>query len=389
MPAFSSTSREQQNLLIVASGIGIVAALVDFYFGLPRAVSLLVYIALFTGVLAALLWFRDTAAPLPDTVEPPREPAPAEYRIDRDALESREVRAARRENLLHLADVFEKNLGEVLAFVSATSAQTRTSSGALTEAAKAASSLADVAAQISDGSFQTLRGVVASSNQLSEQAGETRRQVAHSADIAFKAVAEAQETKNAMQSLADTAASIFKVLDTIGKIARQTNLLALNATIEAARAGEAGKGFAVVASEVKSLANQNAKATEEVTQQITRIQSATNGASQSIERVSATIEEMSRIATNVTEAVRLQDDATRQIADDTEGAANRAREAVSIVAGVKNAAANTRSVAESLLENSAELSRRAEIFRHEAAEISSAVRKDAEDRVQRRATRGF
>ena len=98
---------------------------------------------------------------------------------------------------------------------------------------------------------------------------------------------------------------------------------------------------------------------------------------------------MSRIAENVTEAVQLQEDARRQIADDTEGAATRAHEAVNIVAGVKSAAANTRSVAESLLENSAELSHRAEIFRHDAAEISSAVRKDAEDRVQRRATRGF
>ena len=388
MPAFCKTSREQ-NLLIVASSVGIVAALVDFYFGLPQAVSLLVYLALFTGVLSGLIWFRTPVARLADTVEPRTEPAPAGNRIDRDALESREIRAARRENLLHLADAFEQNLGEVLDFVSATAEQTRTSSGALTEAAKAASSLADVAAQISDGSFQTLRGVVASSNQLSEQAGQTLRQVAHSADIAFKAVAEAQETKNAMRSLADTAASISKVLDTIGKIARQTNLLALNATIEAARAGAAGKGFAVVASEVKSLANQTAKATQEVTLQITRIQSATDGASQSIERVSGTIEEMSRIAANVTETVRLQNDATRQIADDTEGAANRARDTVSIVAGVKNAAANTRSVAESLLENSAELSHRAEIFRHDAAEISSAVRKDAEDRVQRRATRGF
>jgi methyl-accepting chemotaxis protein len=241
---------------------------------------------------------------------------------------------------------------------------------------------------LSDRSFETLRGVASSSIELSSQAAETRRQVSHSTEIALKAVAEAEETKAEMRRLAHTAATISKVLDTIGAIARQTNLLALNATIEAARAGTAGKGFAVVASEVKVLATQTAKATEDVAQQIALIHSATEGASGSIGRVSKTIEEINRIAETVAEAVRAQDDATQQIASEAEGAASCAKEAVSKVTGVMTAATQTRSVAESLIAGSAELASRAERFRQQAAAIADAVRRDAEDRIRRRSERG-
>jgi methyl-accepting chemotaxis protein len=117
-----------------------------------------------------------------------------------------------------------------------------------------------------------------------------------------------------VSSLAGAVERIGEVVDLINDIANQTNLLALNATIEAARAGEAGKGFAVVASEVKNLANQTAKATEEISQQINDVQGATKGAVEAIESVSRTIQEVSEVATIVASAVEEQRAATSEIA---------------------------------------------------------------------------
>ena len=348
-------------------------------------ISLILFAAVF--VLAVRLRQIDRRAPA-DLVPPPVEVD--EARAERVShSESREVRATRRENLLHLADAFEKNLNDVVAFVSATSMGTQKSSDELIEAAREASSLAATASQISEDSVRTLREVVTSAAELSEQGALTSQQVSHSTEIAVKAVAEAKDTQAAMKDLAEAAASISKIVFLIGAIARQTNLLALNATIEAARAGEAGKGFAVVASEVKSLATQTSKATEEIAQQIARIQQATDGAGEFIERVSHTISEMSSIAVNVATSVRVQEGATGKIGTDAEDAAGRAKEAASNVAGVMSAAAKTHLVAETLLQNAQELSARAEVFRRAAAEIANEVRKDAEDRARRRAERGY
>jgi methyl-accepting chemotaxis protein len=375
-------------LFVGATVLAAAAAFIDRWIaGFPDWL----FVVVFGGLSAAsvALAIRLAGAPWQHVpqAEPPREPAPVKDDGRNDSSADRAARAARRENLLELADAFEKNLTSVLDFVSSTSAHTQKSASTLTAAAKEASSLAAAAVQISGESFQTLHEVVGASGQLSVQARETSREVTRSVGIATKAVAEADETNHAMRGLADTAASIGKVVELIGAIARQTNLLALNATIEAARAGAAGKGFAVVATEVKSLAAQTSKAAEEISAQIKGIQTATGGAAESIERVSLTIEEISAIATKVATAVRDQDGAIQRIAGKVESAANRAQDAARNVTGVLDAAANTGKVAETLLTSSAELAARADTFREEAAAIATAVRNDAEDRARRRAGR--
>src|SRR5439155_11456173 len=152
------------------------------------------------------------------------------------------------------------------------------------------------------------------------------RQVTASAQIAGKAVSEAERTHQTVRSLADTAQKIGDVVKLINDIAGQTNLLALNATIEAARAGEAGKGFAVVASEVKSLATQTAKATEEIGSQIASIRAATGGAVQAIGGIAETIRRMNEIAGAVAVAVEQQTAATSEIARDIQRAASGTHE---------------------------------------------------------------
>src|SRR5262249_8799086 len=149
---------------------------------------------------------------------------------------------------------------------------------------------------------------------LSSSVAEITRQVAQSAKIAGQAVTDAKRTDETVQMLAAGAQKIGEVVTLIQQIANQTNLLALNATIEAARPGEAGKGFAVVASEVKSLANQTAKATEEISAQVEQIRGATDQAVAAIRGIGGVIDEINQIAAAISAAVEQQGATTQEIA---------------------------------------------------------------------------
>jgi methyl-accepting chemotaxis protein len=209
---------------------------------------------------------------------------------------------------------------------------------------------------------------------LSSSIAEIGRQVVSSAEIARKAVDEAGATDATMQGLAENAGRISVVVDLIQTIASQTNLLALNATIEAARAGDAGRGFAVVASEVKSLANQTAKATDEIRSQIANMQQVTTSAVGAIRSITNTISEINEVTTAIAAAVEEQGAATREIARNIQHAAGGTSEVSSNIVGVSTASAEAGSAAGEVLSASDALRREADVLRAEIDAFLSNIR---------------
>src|ERR1700737_3929570 len=199
-------------------------------------------------------------------------------------------------DMKRLADEFEGAVGEIVDTVSSASTQLEASAGTLTATAERSRELTTVVAAASEEASANVQSVASATEEMASSVNEISRQVQESARMANEAVDQARKTNDRVSELSKAAARIGDVVELINTIAGQTNLLALNATIEAARAGEAGRGFAVVASEVKALAEQTAKATGEISQQISGIQSATQESVAAIKEIGETIGRMSEIA---------------------------------------------------------------------------------------------
>ena len=216
--------------------------------------------------------------------------------------------------------------------------------------------------------------VASAAEQLTSSIGEITRQVSHSSRITEKAVEDARRTDAMVRNLADGAQKIGDVVGLITSIAGQTNLLALNATIEAARAGDAGKGFAVVASEVKNLAQQTAKATEEIGAQIGQIQTATKEAVNAIHDITGVIEEVCAIATTIAAAVEEQGAATAEITRNVQQTAASTQEVTFNISGVSQAAGETGAAAKQVLSAAGDLSKQAEQLTGEVHSFVTGVR---------------
>lgn len=276
-----------------------------------------------------------------------------------------------------MAGDFEASVGQVVHSVAAGATEmestARSMSATATEAANRTVAVSAAAEQASSN----VQNVAAATEELSASTAEIARQVQASADTAQAAVREAQLANQRVEGLTEAATRIGDVVGLITNIAGQTNLLALNATIEAARAGEAGKGFAVVASEVKHLAQQTAKATEEIGTQIAGVQQTTKEVAEAIIRISRTIEQISTTSTAIAAAVEEQGAATREIATNIGQASSGTGEVTRVIVGVAESASSVGSSSDLVLSSAAELSRQAETLRAEVAQFLVHVRRAA------------
>ena len=287
-----------------------------------------------------------------------------------------EVKAAqeRRQAMLELADKFDASVGGIVGIVSSSATEMQSNAQSLSATAEQTNQQASAVAAASEEATTNVQTVASASEELAASISEIGRQVAQSASIASMAVDEAKRTDAMVQGLSEAAQKIGDVVNLISDIASQTNLLALNATIEAARAGEAGKGFAVVASEVKSLANQTAKATEEIAAQIGGIQGSTRDAVGAIQSIGKTIGEINNIASTISAAVEEQGAATREIARNVQQASQGTTEVSKNIGGVTQAAGETGSAAAQVLSAADELSNQAEKLKSEVDAFLRTVR---------------
>jgi methyl-accepting chemotaxis protein len=241
---------------------------------------------------------------------------------------------------------FEGQVRQALDALAAASGEMRQTSERLSRTAEQSSRQVSAVTGASEEASSNVATVAAASEELSLSIGEISRQVSRAANIAGRAVEETRQTDSTVQGLAETAGRIGAVVKLISEIASQTNLLALNATIEAARAGEAGKGFAVVASEVKSLANQTAKATEDISAQIVAVQTVSRDAVEAINRIGGTIGEVNAVATSIATSVEQQGAATQEITRNTQQAARRTKDVSENIGGVAAGTGETGKAAE-------------------------------------------
>jgi len=249
----------------------------------------------------------------------------------------------------------------------------QSTAGALLQGADGTLHKCSDAALAAEGTTASVETVAAASEELSASIGEILRQVGQSAAMSGNAVEEARRTNEIVSSLAAAAAKIGDVVSLINGIASQTNLLALNATIEAARAGEAGKGFAVVASEVKHLANQTAKATEDISKQIADIQGATQGAVKAIEAITGTIGAINQVATTIATAVEQQGAATQEISRSISQASVGSGQVSANIAEIEKVASSTVAGTNAIQTSSKTLSEQASTLIIEIDRFVSAV----------------
>jgi methyl-accepting chemotaxis protein len=284
-----------------------------------------------------------------DTLQVFKDALVAKKAADEAAAADAEAKIERGRRVDNITREFESMIGEIVNTVSSASSQLESSAGTLSTTAERSKELATTVAAASEEASTNVQSVASATEELSSSVTEISRQVQESARMATDAVGQARTTNDRVSELSKAASRIGDVVELINTIAGQTNLLALNATIEAARAGEAGRGFAVVASEVKALAEQTAKATGEISTQISGIQAATNESVTAIKEISGTIERLSEISSTIAAAVEEQGAATQEISRNVQQAAQGTMQVSSNITDVQRGATETGSASSQVL----------------------------------------
>jgi methyl-accepting chemotaxis protein len=312
---------------------------------------------------------RDEIGALAGALVMFKQQAVEKERIEQQERDRNLGTAARQQAVEAHITAFEDQIRRALNALDTASSQMRTTSDEMSDVSDQTNTQAHQAAKASGEASNNVQSVASASEELSTSINDISRQVAHAANIASRAVDMARQTDYTVQGLSKTAGRIGEVVGLINDIASQTNLLALNATIEAARAGNAGKGFAVVASEVKTLASQTAKATEEISEQISAVQKVAVEAIDAIKGIGGIIGEVNEVASAIAAAVEEQGAATREITRSTQQAALGTKavsdniEGVSAGADAAGAAAlNVKSAAGALGSQAQQLRRQVDEF---------------------------
>ena len=308
---------------------------------------------------------KDEIGAMADAVQVFKDSMIAGDRLASEQREEQSRKEHRAQTVEGYITDFDRTVRSALETLASASTEMNATAESMASMAEETSRQAMTVSSASEQATTNVQTVAAATEQLSSSVQEISRQVAQSTSISSKAVEEAARTNQTVEGLAGAAQKIGDVVQLINDIASQTNLLALNATIEAARAGDAGKGFAVVASEVKSLANQTAKATEEIASQIGAIQGATREAVEAIKTIGGTIGQINEISTTIASAVEQQGAATQEITRNTQEAARGTHQVSNNIGSVNQVAGETGAAATQVLSTAGALGKQAETLRAE------------------------